>query len=86
MRMLGSSASIFSFCLLRSTQTCCYGPSPQYNQYLLVEMPKPVRMERMAPVLVTGKFVVDPKPDEGYIYRLEGTAMQPVEDEKAAEA
>lgn len=78
---LQSGEEVTTFCLLRSTQTCCYGPSPQYNQYLLVEMPKPVRMERMAPVLVTGKFVVDPKPDEGYIYRLEGTAMQPVEDD-----
>jgi hypothetical protein len=65
------------FCLLRSTQTCCYGPRPQYNQYVFVEMPKPARFERLAPVVVEGKFIVDPKPDEGYIYRMEGDSVRP---------
>jgi hypothetical protein len=65
------------FCLLRSTQTCCYGPRPQYNQYVFVEMPKPARFERLAPVVVEGKFIVDPKPDEGYIYRMEGQSVRP---------
>ena len=65
------------FCLLRSTQTCCYGPRPQYNQYVFVEMPQPVRFERLAPVVVEGTFRIDPKPDEGYIYRLEGESIRP---------
>jgi hypothetical protein len=63
------------FCLLRTTQTCCYGPRPQYNQYLFVELKEPVKFERLAPVTVTGRFFVDPQPEQGYIYRLEGTAV-----------
>jgi len=69
------------FCLLRSTQTCCYGPKPQFNQYLLVEMSEAVKFERLTPVLVGGKFFVDPKPDDGYIYRIEGRSVDPVEDD-----
>jgi len=65
---------IRTFCLLRTTQTCCYGPRPQYNQYLLVEMAAPVKFERLRPVLVRGRFMVDPQPDQGFIYRLEATA------------
>jgi len=75
---LESGERLSSFCLLRSTQTCCYGPNPDYNQYLFVETPEPVPMERLAPVLVTGTFVVDPNPDEGYIYRMEGAAVAKV--------
>lgn len=74
---LQEAANLTVFCLLRSTQTCCYGPRPQYNQYVFVEMPRPVKFERLAPVVVEGKFVVDPKPDEGYIYRMEGAAIRP---------
>lgn len=65
------------FCLLRTTQTCCYGPRPQYNQYLFVELKAPVKFERFAPVTVTGRFVVDPQPEQGYIYRMEGTSVAP---------
>jgi hypothetical protein len=72
---LESGEMLSSFCLLRSTQTCCYGPNPDYNQYLFVETPAPVPMERLAPVLVTGTFVVDPNVDEGYIYRMEGATV-----------
>lgn len=60
------------FCLLRSTQTCCYGPRPQYNQYVFVEMEKPTAFYRLDPVSCVGKFKVDPAPDEGFIYRMEG--------------
>lgn len=59
------------FCLLRSTQTCCFGPRPQYNQYLFVETREPVPFERLRPVRVSGRFVVDPQPGQGYIYCLE---------------
>ena len=64
------------FALLRSTQTCCYGPRPQYNQYVFVEMAQPVKFERLAPVVVEGRFFVDPKPDQGYIYRMEGESVR----------
>jgi hypothetical protein len=65
-----------AFLLTRSTQVCCYGPRPQFNQFLLAELPAPVKFERLTPVIVTGKFVIDPKPADNYIYRLEGTSAQ----------
>ncbi|MCY2927978.1 MAG: DUF3299 domain-containing protein [Planctomycetota bacterium] len=74
---LQEAANLTVFCLLRSTQTCCYGPRPQYNQYVFVEVAKPVKFERLAPVVVEGRFVVDPKPDEGYIYRMQGESVRP---------
>lgn len=69
---LQSGSTMKTFCLLRSTQTCCYGLRPQFSQYLLVEMTEPVRFERLMPIMVKGKFIVDPKMEEGYIYRMEG--------------
>ncbi len=72
---LEAGTKLREFCLLRTTQTCCYGPRPQYNQYLLVEMKTPVKFERFAPVTVNGKFFVDPQPEQGFIYRMEGTSV-----------
>ena len=72
---LEPGAKIKTFCLMRTTQTCCYGPRPQFNQYLLTEMRTPVKFERLTPVTVTGKFVIDPQPEQGYIYRLEGQSI-----------
>ena len=79
---LESGAELKTFCLMRSTQTCCYGPRPQYNQYLLVEMKSPVKFERLTPVVVHGRFIVDPQPSQGYIYRMEGVGVTPVEDDE----
>jgi hypothetical protein len=79
---LQSDPEIRAFCLLRTTQTCCYGPRPQYTQFLLVEMDHPVKFERFAPVLVTGKFFVDPQPDQGYIYRMAATSATAVADDE----
>ncbi len=70
------------FCLLRSTQTCCYGPKPQFNQYVFVEMKDPVKLERNKPVIVTGKFFIDPRPEDGYIYRLEGIKVEMAPEQK----
>jgi hypothetical protein len=78
---LETGEKIRSFCLLRSTQTCCYGPRPQFNQYLLVEMKEPVKFQRLTPVLVSGRFIVDPEPDEGYVYRMEGDSLSTVGDD-----
>jgi hypothetical protein len=78
---LEAGEKIKSFCLLRSTQTCCYGPRPQYNQYILVETKNAVAFERLSPILVRGRFFVDPKPDDGYVYRMEASSVQPVDDE-----
>jgi len=71
-----------SFCLLRTTQTCCYGPAPDYPNYILTEVKSPVPFERFRPVVVTGKFFVDPRPKEGYIYRLEAISVTPAEQER----
>jgi hypothetical protein len=75
---LQEGKSIQYFCLLRTTQTCCYGPRPQYNQYVFVEMEKATDFYRLDPVSCVGKFRVDPAPDEGFIYRMEGKTCEPV--------
>jgi hypothetical protein len=66
------------FCLLRSTQTCCYGPRPQYNQYIFVEMEDPTTFYRLDPVSCVGKLFVEANPDEGFIYRMEGQVCEAV--------
>lgn len=71
---LQQGKSIQYFCLLRTTQTCCYGPKPQFNQYVFVEMKAPTAFYRLDPVSCTGKLMVEPTPDEGFIYRMEGEA------------
>jgi hypothetical protein len=76
---LQQGKSIQFFALLRTTQTCHYGPRPQYNQFVFVEMAKPTKFYRLDPVSCTGKFWVDPAPDEGFIYRMEGETCEPVE-------
>ncbi len=79
---LQSGKTIRYFCLLRTTQTCCYGPRPQYNQYIFVEMGQPTTFYRLDPVVCVGRFKVDPSPEEGFIYRLEGEKCEPIEGEK----
>ena len=69
---LQEGTNIQNFCLLRSTQTCCYGPRPQYNQYIFVEMAKPTAFRRLDPVTCVGKLHVEATPEEGFIYRMEG--------------
>jgi hypothetical protein len=78
---LETGSLVKTFCLLRSTQTCCYGPRPQYNQYLLVEMREPVKFERLAPVVVEGKFSAEAHPEDGYIYHLAGTSARAADGE-----
>jgi hypothetical protein len=75
---LQEGANIQNFCLLRSTQTCCYGPKPQYNQYIFVEMGKPTQFRRLDPVSCVGKLRVEPSPEEGFIYRMEGDLCEAV--------
>jgi len=73
---LQEGKSIQYFCLLRTTQTCCYGPRPQYNQYVFVEMAKPTEFHRLDPISCVGIFKVEPTPQEGFIYRLEGKSCE----------
>jgi hypothetical protein len=81
---LEEGEEISNFCLLKSTQTCCYGPKPQYNQYVLVEMNKKVKFERLLPIIVSGTFFIDPKPEDGYIYRMKGHSIETMGGEAAA--
>jgi hypothetical protein len=74
---LQSGELVKTFCLLRSTQTCCSGPSPQFNQYILVESQKPVPFERLNPVMVSGEFFPEAKPEDGYIYRMSADLVMP---------
>jgi hypothetical protein len=66
------------FCLLRTSQTCCYGPRPQFNQCVFIEMDAPTPFYRLDPVSCVGKFRVEPAPDEGYIYRLESEKCESI--------
>lgn len=82
---LEAGTKIRSFCLLRTTQTCCYGPRPQFNQYLLVEMKQPVKFERLTPVIVRGKFFPDAQSEQGFIYRMDGESVTPIEGDAPEE-
>ena len=74
---------IGSFKLMRSTQTCCWGPAPEYNQFILVTTPgKKVKFERIKPVAVVGKFFVECNPRSGYIFRMEGEIVVPAVKEE----
>ncbi len=64
--------SIKAFLLMATTQTCCYGPRPEFTQFVLVEMPEPVPFARLRPVKARGKLVVEVRPEDGYILRMEG--------------
>lgn len=75
---LQEGKSIQYFCLLRTTQTCCYGPRPQFNQYVFVEMEKSTRFYRLDPVSCVGTFRVEPTPEEGFIYRMEGKTCESI--------
>lgn len=78
---LAEGEAIKAFCLMSTTQTCCYGPKPQFNQFVLVETPVPIAFERLRPVRVKGRFFVEPRPLDGYIYRLEATSVLPAADQ-----
>jgi hypothetical protein len=79
---LEAGSKLKTFCLLRTTQTCCYGPRPQYSQYLLVEMKEPVKFERLTPVIVRGRFYPEAHPEQGFIYRMEGKSVTPIEGDE----
>ncbi|MDA3959741.1 MAG: DUF3299 domain-containing protein [Planctomycetota bacterium] len=76
---LQQGAAIEHFMLMQSTQTCCYGPAPEYNRYVLVTMDgTAVPYDPQQPVIIHGRFHIDPQPDDGYIYRLEGARFETV--------
>ena len=68
------------FALLKTEVTCCFGHAPEYNNFVFIEMAGPVRFTRR-PVTVTGRFFIDPRPDEGYVFRMEGQALSAAEAE-----
>ncbi len=83
---LESGAEISKFKLMRLTQTCCWGPQPEYNQFVLVIMSHKVKFERIKPVAVLGKFFVECKPVAGYIYRMAGSESAAVVEEAQVKA
>jgi hypothetical protein len=68
--------SIQNFCLLRTTRTRCHGPRSQYNQYVFVEMAEPIEFHRLDRISIVGTFKVEPTPQKGFIYRLEGKSCE----------
>lgn len=74
--------NITAFLLMATTQTCCFGPRPEFTQFILAESEQPVEFVRLRPVLVEGDFFVEPKPDDGYLFRLQVTAMTPAAEQK----
>jgi hypothetical protein len=50
----------------------------KYNQYIFVEMSKPTGFRRLDPVTCVGKLKVEPTPEEGFIYRMEGEICETV--------
>ncbi len=74
---LTEGEKIKAFLLMATTQTCCYGPKPQFNQFILIECAEEVTFERIRPVKVTGKFFIDPQPQDGYIFRMDAESVIP---------
>lgn len=72
--------AVTAFLLMSSTQTCCFGPRPSFNQFLLAETAQPVPFVRFKPVTVKGTFFIEPRPDDGYIYRIEARDVVPIPD------
>ena len=76
---LSEGENINAFMLMASTQTCCYGPRPEFNQFILTEFATPVKFERFRPVLVRGRLFIEPKPEDGYIMRMQGETIEVID-------
>jgi hypothetical protein len=67
------------FLLVSSPQLCCYGQTPQVNEFVVVKMgEKGVKAVMDTPVQFLGKLVVKEMYEDGFltnIYSLEGEKM-----------
>jgi hypothetical protein len=81
---LAEGDQVKAFCLSATTQTCCYGPKPQFGQFVLVETAEPVPFERLRPVRVSGTFFVEARPQDGYIYRMTADTLEVAQQQPLA--
>jgi hypothetical protein len=59
------------FVMMRDTNTCCYGSTPNMNDYVVVTMKgKGIAVVQDVPVDLTGVFRVDEKYEDGYLVSL----------------
>jgi hypothetical protein len=69
---------VTEFLLVSSPQLCCYGQTPQVNEFVVVKMAKGVKPVMDTPVQFYGKLVVKEMYEDGFltnIYSLEGEKM-----------
>jgi hypothetical protein len=69
---------VTEFLLVSSPAACCYGVTPQMNEFIVVKMAKGVKSFMDAPVEFYGVLAVKEVIEEGYlanIYTLEGEKM-----------
>jgi hypothetical protein len=78
-----AAVSVRNFFLVPSTQTCCYGPAPDYNRFVIVTLPKEIPFVRFKPLVVTGKLHLERNlKKEGYLYHMEGDEVAIAIDEE----
>lgn len=72
--------NVRSFVLVVSQNVCCYGATPDINEYIVVRMTgKPALLLENMPIRIVGKLYVGDIYDNGYwtgIYALEGTEVK----------
>ena len=69
---------VTEFLLVSTPSACCYGVTPQMNEFIVVKMAKGVKSVMDTPVEFYGKLLVGEVIEEGYlanIYTLEGEKM-----------
>lgn len=75
---------VTEFLLVSSPSACCYGATPQMNEFIVVKMAKGVKSVMDTPVEFYGKLLVKEVVEEGFlsnIYTLEGEKMGKVATE-----
>jgi hypothetical protein len=58
------------FVMMKDVTTCCYGATPNMNDYLIVTMPAGAEVIPDIPVQLLGTFRIDQRYDSGYLVSL----------------
>ncbi len=69
---------VTEFLLVANPSACCYGATPQINEFIVVKMTKGVKSVMDTPVEFYGKLLVKEVVEDGFlsnIYTLEGDKM-----------
>ncbi len=77
---LDKKGGVKVFFLLKDQQMCCFGVTPQVNDYVVVTMTKPCSYHPDIPVRVYGQLMVSEKITDGIvesIYRMKGQLLVP---------